>query len=103
MSKTINQNNLNATLRMLEKMGQANLERVKSSDPEQAEHLEKLDALFTNEDFCKALFACTDKQEAVKLFADNGVVLTEEAVELLTAQIKSMVQKLMDQYFTSKK
>ena len=39
MSKTINQEKLNASLRMLDKMGEQNLELMKAADPQQAQRL----------------------------------------------------------------
>ena len=96
MSKTINQDNLNATLRMLNKMGEANLEQLKNTNHEQAEQVEKLGILLSNEDFCKQFVTSPDKQTAVQLFADHGLVLTEEDVTVLANQIRSIVQKLMD-------
>ena len=47
MSKTINQDNLNATLRMLDKMGEANLQHMKDTSHEQTEHLAKLGTLLS--------------------------------------------------------
>ena len=96
MSKTINQDNLNATLRILDKMGEANLEQLKSTDPALAERMEQLSTLLSREDFMKQFVACPDKQAAVQLFADHGLVLTEEDVTVLANQIQSIVQKLMD-------
>ena len=45
MTKTINQDNLNASIRMLDKMGEANLEQLKLVDEAQAERMEKLGEL----------------------------------------------------------
>ena len=96
MSKTINQDNLNASLRMLDKMGEANLEQLKRTDPALAERMEQLGALSRNEDFCKQFLSCPDKQAAVRLFADHGLVLTEDEVEMLALQINSLTKKLME-------
>lgn len=96
MNKTINQGNLNASLRFLDKQGEAILEQLKTTDPAQAERLEKLGKLLSNEAFCKQFVACTEKQAAVKLFDDNGFAVTEGDVEALMAQIKAIAQKLLD-------
>ena len=96
MSKTINQDNLNATLRMLDKMGEATLEQLKLTDPQQAERMEQLSALLSSEDFCKEFLACTEKPAAVKLFADNGMEMTEDDIAVLAAQIHAMAQKLVE-------
>ena len=92
----INQNSLNASLRFLDKMGQSNAEMLKQTDPEQGERMEKLGALLANEDFCQKFISCTTKQEAYKLFADNGSDLTEEEINGLALQIKALTQKLIE-------
>ena len=92
----INQNSLNSSLRFLDKMGQANAEMLKQTDPEQGERMEKLGALLANEDFCQKFISCTTKQEAYKLFADNGSDLTEEEINGLALQIKALTQKLIE-------
>ena len=96
MSKTINQEILNATLRFLDKQGEATLEQLKTTDPAKAEQMEKLGALLSNEDFSKQFIACTENQAAVKLFADNGLAVTEGEAEALMAQVKAIAQKLLD-------
>ena len=96
MEKTINQDNLNATLRFLDKQGEAALEQLKHTDPEQGKKLEQLGVLLNNEDFRNQFAACPDKQEAVKLFAENGLALTETDIEVLVAQIYSVARKLLD-------
>ena len=96
MNTAINQEHLNASLRFLDKQGEATLEQAKLTNPELAEKLEKLGTLLQNEDFCQQLFACADNQAAVKLFGDNGLVLTEEEVDVLFLQIRTLVKKLLD-------
>ena len=96
MNKTINQDNLSASLRFLDKQGEAVLEQLKTTDPAKAEQMEKLGTLLSSEGFCKQFAADTDKQARVKLFADNGINLTGEEVEGLSAQIADLAQKLMD-------
>ena len=96
MNKTINQNNLNASLRMLDKMGKASLEQLKATDPQQGERLEQLNSLLKNEDFCQKFIACAHKQEAARLFADYGLTLTETELEGLISQIRTITQKLLD-------
>ena len=94
--KNINQEKLNASLRMLDKMGAMNLERLKETDPEQAKKQEKLGILFENEDFCKQYAACTEIPVAVKLFADHGLELTESEVEAMTAQYHAIARRLIE-------
>lgn len=96
MNQSINQNNLKATLRMLDKMGEASVEQMKYSNPAQAEQMEKLGALLSDESFRTAFLSCADKQAAVQLFADHGLTLTAKEVELLVLQIKTIAQKLLD-------
>lgn len=96
MNQTINQENLNATLRMLDKMGRTYLEQVKSTNPKQAKKMEQLDTLFSREDFIQQFIACPDRQAAIQLFEDNGLVLTGEEVEMLLLQLKGLTKKLMD-------
>ena len=96
MSKTINQEKLNGTLRFLEKQGEVNLEMMRESDPAASERVDKLVSLFRNEEFDKQLVACSDNQAVVKLFAENGVEMTEEDAEATMAYIKGLVQKLME-------
>ena len=96
MTITIKQDNLNASIRMLEKMGEANTEQIKLMDVALGERMEQLGALSSNEDFCKQFDACPDKQAAVRLFADHGLVLTEDEVEMLALQINSLAKKLME-------
>ena len=96
MSKSINQEKLNGTLRFLEKQGEVNLEMMRESDPATAERVDKLVSLFKNEEFDKQLVACPDNQAVVKLFAENGVEMTEEDAEATMAYIKGLVQKLME-------
>ena len=96
MNKTINQDNLNATRRFLQKQGEISMAQLKEADPQQAEWLEKLGDLFANEDFIKQFFACTENQQGVKLFADNGITVTEEQVEAMGACINAMIQNLRD-------
>ena len=72
MNKTINQDNLNSSLRFLEKQGEISMAQLKEADLQQAEKLEGIAVLFRSEEFCKQFLACPDKQTAVQLFADNG-------------------------------
>lgn len=94
MNKPINQENLNATLRFLEKQGEAALEELKVTDPQLAECGETLKLLFSDENFCKAFFSCPDRQSAVQLFGDNGIIITEAEVEGLVLQLYTMVKRL---------
>lgn len=96
MNKMINMENMNASLRMLDKMGEMTLHHMKETDPAAAEQLEKLGNLFNNEDFCKQFVACENKETAAKLFADNGFALTMEQVEALMTQLKAIGRKLVD-------
>ena len=96
MSKTINQEKLNASLRMLDKMGEQNLELMKAADPQQAARQEQASVLLGDESFCKQLFSCADTQAAVQLFADRGLDLTEDEVKLLLVQIYAIAKRLMD-------
>ena len=96
MSKKINQEALNTTLRFLEKMGQSNMEQLKQTDPVNSQQLDKLDALFNNMEFCQQFLSCADKQEAVRLFADHGFTFTEEHIDKLVFQINGLIQKLME-------
>ena len=93
---TISGTNLKASLRMLDKMGERNLEQLRESAPEQTERLEKLGNLLSNEDFAKQFAACADKEAAAKLFADHGFEITMEELEALMAQIKAIFQKLVE-------
>ena len=95
MSKTINQEKLNASARYLNKLGEANVERLRSTHPEQAQQLEQLSTLFSDQDFCGQFLACPDKQTAVRLFADHGLSLTEEDITGLTIQINALLEKLV--------
>ena len=96
MNKLINIEKMNASLRMLDKMGEMTLHHMKETDPAAAEQLEKLGNLFNNEDFCKQFVACENKETAAKLFADNGFAITMEQVEALMTQLKAIGQKLVD-------
>ena len=96
MNKTINQDNLNSSLRFLEKQGEISMAQLKEADPQQAEKLEGVAVLFRSEEFCKQFLACPDKQTAVQLFADNGFSMTEEEVELMFLLINTFTQKLLD-------
>ena len=96
MSKTINQDNLNASLRFFQKRGEMQLEQLRAADPQQAELVEKLRALFHNEDLCLAFFSCADAPAAVQLLADNGIPMAEAEVKLLDTQLRAIAQKLMD-------
>ena len=96
MSKTINQENLNSTLRFLEKMGEVQLEQLKVTDPQQAENMEKLGALFTNEEFCQQFLRSANQQEAVQLFADHGFDLTVDQIDRLVLQLNGLMKKLME-------
>ena len=96
MTNMINRENLNGSLRMLDKMGEMELQRMKENDPAAAEQMEKLGNLLGSEDFCKQFAACADNEAAAKLFADNGFAITAEQVEALMTQIKAIGQKLVD-------
>ena len=96
MNATINQEKLNGTLRFLEKQGEMTLEQLRESDPAAAALLEKLAALFKNEEFDRQLMACPDNQAVVKLFGENGFEMTEEEAGAIIAYIKGLVQKLKD-------
>ena len=96
MTKMINNENLSASVRMLDKMGEMQLQHMKENDPAAAEQMEKLSNLLSSEDFCKQFAACADNEAAAKLFADNGFALTAEQAEALMAQIKAIAQKLVD-------
>ena len=96
MPNMINRENLSASARMLDKMGEMNLQRMKEADPTAAEQMEKLGNLLSSEDFCKQFAACADNEAAAKLFADNGFAITAEQVEALMTQIKAIGQKLVD-------
>ena len=96
MNKTINQDNLNASLRFLEKQGEISMAQLKEADLQQAEKLEGMAVLFRSEEFCKQFLACPDKQTAVQLFADNGFSMTEEEVEVMFLLVNTFSQKLLD-------
>lgn len=96
MGINVNQENLNASVRYLDKVGEANMEKLRESNPELAERLDKLGSLFGSEDFCKQLAACADKEAAAKLFADHGFEITMEELEALMAQIKGICRKLVE-------
>ena len=96
MTATVNPEKLNASLRYLDKLGEMNLHQLQETDPEQAKKLEKLSALFLCEDFRNQLAACTDKQTAVRLFAENDFPLTEEEATELNALYYSIAKKLVD-------
>ena len=81
MSKTINQDNLNASVRMLDKIGEANLEQLKLVDEAQAERMEKLGELLKSQSFLDQFIASPDLQAAHKLFEDNGVPLSQEEMD----------------------
>ena len=92
----INQENLQASLRFLDKIGEANVETMKNTDPEQAARLEQMGKLFSDEDFCKQLVACDGKESAIKLFEDNGFDITSDELDLMDAQIKAIVKTLVE-------
>ena len=96
MRKPINQEKLNASLRMLDKMGEQNLELMKVTDPQQAHRLEQLGTLFGNEDFCQQFVSCPDAQTAVTLFADHGFLLSEEEAAALMVYIKDIAARLIE-------
>jgi hypothetical protein len=96
MNKTINQDNLNSSLRFLEKQGEISMAQLKEADLQQAEKLEGVAVLFRSEEFCKQFLACPDKQTAVQLFADNGFSMTEEEVEVMFLLVNTFSQKLLD-------
>ena len=96
MNKTINQENLNGTLRFLEKQSEVNLEMMRESDPATVERVDQLINLFKNEEFDKQLAACPDNQSVVKLFAENGDEMTAEDADATMAYIKGLVKKLME-------
>ena len=96
MTRTINQDNLNASVRMLDKMGDANLEQIKLVDAALGERLEKLGELFKTPSFCDQLIVCPDHQAARKLFEDNGVLLSQEETDAVILQIKTLVHKLVE-------
>ena len=96
MNMNVNQEKLNASLRYLDKMGEMNLQQLQETDPEQAKKLEKLSALFLNEEFRNQLVACTDKKAAVRLFADYDFPLTEEEATELNALIYGIAKKIVE-------
>ena len=96
MTKTINMDNLNASVRMLNKMGEANTAQIKLMDEAHGERMEKLGELFNNESFLDQFIACPDFQAAQKLFGDNGLLLSQEELDGLMLQIKTIAKKLMD-------
>ena len=96
MTKTINQDNLNASIRMLDKMGEANLEQLKLVDEAQAERMEKLGELFKSQSFLDQFIAIPDLPAAHKLFEDNGLPLSQVEMDGLMLQIKTLVKKLLD-------
>ena len=96
MNKTINQENLNSSLRFLEKQGEISMAQLKEADLQQAEKLEGVAVLFRSEEFCKQFLDCPDKQTAIQLFADNGFSMTEEEVEVMFLLVNTFSQKLLD-------
>lgn len=96
MTKTINQDNLNASVRMLDKIGETNLAQLKLVDAAQAERMEKLGELLKSQSFLDQFIACPDLQAAHKLFEDNGLLLSQEEMDGLMLQIKTFAKKLLD-------
>ena len=96
MNKAINQDSLNASLRFLDKIGQANAEQLKQTDPAHSEQMEKLGSLFTNEEFCQQFLRSANQQEAVQLFADHGFDLTVDQIDRLVLQLNGLMKKLME-------
>ena len=92
----MNQEKLNASVRYLNKTGEANLEKLKAANHEEAERFAKLGELLSNESFAKQFVACADKEAAAKLFADHDFAITMEELEDLIVQIKTLRQQLLN-------
>ena len=96
MNNTINQEKLNASIRFLNKKGEACLEQMRLENPEAANYMEKMGNLFKNEEFCLKFYDCKDLQSAVALFVENGVEMTEEGVKALIDYVKAIIKKLRE-------
>ena len=77
----MNQEKLNASVRYLNKTGEANLEKLKAANHEEAERFAKLGELLSNEEFANQFVACADKEAAARLFADHDFAITMEELE----------------------
>ncbi len=96
MTITINQDNLNASIRMLDKLGEAKIEHIKLVDEAQGERMEKLGELLSSQSFLDQFIALPDFQTAHKLFEDHGVLLSQEELDGWMLQIKALVKKLLE-------
>jgi predicted ribosomally synthesized peptide with nif11-like leader len=92
----MNKEKLNASVRYLNKVGEANLEKMRAADHEEAERFAKLGELLSNEAFAQQFVACADKEAAAKLFAAQGFEITMEELEDLIVQIKNLRQQLLN-------
>ena len=89
----VNQDNLKASLRFLDKQGEMNIEALKSngSDVSKAENLEKL---FSDESFVVKLAQSANAQEAKSVFSAYGLELTIEEVNAISYQCAGCIKKL---------
>lgn len=95
MDKEMNLEALNANLRMVDKQGEMNLEKLRWEDSAVAEKIEKMGELLKDEQFAKTFLAVDSAEEAVALFAGRGVEISEDEVGALAKQIATLSQKLV--------
>ena len=89
----VNQDNLKASLRFLDKPGELTVETLKANGKDVSK-LEKLDVLLKNEDFAKELAPTTSIAEAQAVFSAHGLELSREEVKEISQQCAGCIKKL---------
>lgn len=96
MKNEMNNEALQANLKMLNKQGEFVMESVRPHNPEAAEKFEKLSNLLENEAFIKSFVSSASAEDAAALFAENGLELTVDEVQLLAKQLHNIIEKLFE-------
>lgn len=96
MAKEMNKEALNASLRMIDKYGERNIELLRQQDAAAAEKMEKVGELLKDEAFIAAFLAADSAEEAAALFVGRGVEMGAEETTQLAKQIVSLSNKLLE-------
>ena len=96
MNEYINQENLNASMRLLSSMSEMGLNQLREIDPEAAKRQEQMNALFEDQDFVNKFMACEEKEAMIQLCAEYGCVMTMEELDALLVQVHGTLKKLVD-------
>ena len=96
MKKEINQENLQASLKMLDKMSAEAAKQLREEGEPMDPRAERMDELLGDVEFCNKVVMAPSIEEVQKLFAENGVEFTLEETDEFITWLRAMANMLIE-------